>query len=119
MKNLGLFDFMTKSFLISLCALSLFTAVTASAAEFRKATQNEKIAACNKAIPVMPSENGKRVTLEACLKFQFTAEDESPALTQIEMIGQTVEDMATVCDVVLVRNPAFEVMPAPPECRLE
>lgn len=82
-------------------------------------TQAEKTKVCNKVRAIVPTNSGYGITLHKCLKFQFDVALETEALKVVELMGQTVEDMTTVCTVSLVKDPRFEVAPAAPKCELQ
>ena len=102
----------------SLMIFSSF-AINASAVAKEDLTRKEKTAACHKVKDLIPTETKMGVSLKTCLSFDFSVVNETSALKTIELLGQTVEDMTTVCTVVLVKDPRIEVAPAKTSCSLE
>ncbi len=94
--------------------------VLTSISAFAGVTPEQKKEACKLIQNIVPTENGKGISVKECLKsFSFEKTFETPALVSITMMGQTVEDMTTVCTVNLKVNIGFGVSPAAPTCELQ
>jgi hypothetical protein len=81
--------------------------------------QSVKIAACKKVMSLIPMEPGMVMTLKECMKFDFDVARESSSFWNLEMVGQTVEDSATVCRVSIPKDPTVEIAPPRPFCELQ
>ena len=108
---------MTKFILSSVLSLAfLFTNAHAD-----EVTQADMERACAQVLSIIPTENGSAITLAECLEFDFSLieEESSRSIRTIQLIGQTVEDSATVCTVTLLVNPMLRMAVPAPECDLE
>lgn len=83
-------------------------------------TQAEKNQACALVREIIPTERGQGISQKACLeKFTFEVINKTGSITEVNMQGQTVEDMATVCTVFLKSSPLIEIAVPAPSCSLE
>jgi len=90
---------------------------TAFADTLTLAEQNQ---ACAIVRSIVPTEHGPGISQKDCLeKFNFEVLEKTGSITVVDMNGQTVEDMATVCTVYLLSDPYIEIAVPAPSCSLE
>ena len=75
--------------------------------------------ACAKLMGIVPTEKGKGISMKECLAGQFDVVKEDSVKIHINWIGQTVEDMATTCNVNLLKNIGHELKLPDPSCDLQ
>lgn len=105
----------TKMSLLTAAAMMLFQNTSQASGTL---TKDEKIQACYLISEIVPREFKQPLDIRVCLRqFTFEVIEARGAIKVVEMIGQTVEDMATMCTLSIVAYGREVSVPAP-ECEL-
>lgn len=103
---------------ILIMALTLSASISTFAADL---TRDQAVSACNALKGVLPVEDESIFTspkyISFCLRqMTFEVKEKRGAFILLEANGQTIEDMQTVCQVVIKQNPLAEVAVPTPVC---
>lgn len=110
MFNLGV---SMKKMLFVLLALSCVSA-------FAGVNEVEAKKACLLAKGIVPTATGLGISQEDCLsKFAFDEVYSNETFKIVLMVGETITDKTTVCEVSLLKDFTQEIMVARPTCRVE
>ncbi len=105
---------------ILIMALLLTSTVSSFAADV---TRDQAVSACNALKGVLPVEDENIFTspkyMSFCLRqMTFEVKEKRGAFILLEANGQTLEDMQTVCQVVIKQNPLAEIAVPTPVCEI-